>query len=168
MRADPRDGIEIVRSDDLANSKFDKGTIVLVSEDTRFRDGRLCVADERIIAAMVNKEEIVPLPEPIAKAMNEHLDTDLKPSAPRIVWEEMEEGAAMVALLDRLDLPSSLLNKVRTLRVDQKRSYRAVMAGLDEDLGFASEKWVNQLVGQHLCARAALFFGEDPAREPWN
>lgn len=69
-------------------------------------------------------------------------------------------------LVDASTLTTEMTRQIRTWRVDQDFSWRAVAQAASDlwDLDFGS----NQLYGEDLCAAAAHVLGENPYREPWN
>ncbi|MFF0413128.1 hypothetical protein ACFYUY_22135 [Kitasatospora sp. NPDC004745] len=70
------------------------------------------------------------------------------------------------SIVDPATLTPEMAARIRTWRVDEEYSWRAVAEAASELWG---SKWgSNQLFGADLCEAAARVLGEDPHREPWN
>lgn len=68
-------------------------------------------------------------------------------------------------LVDPATITTEMAVQIRTWRVDEDFSWRAVAQAASELWG--SEYGSNQLYGEDLCAAAAQALGENPYQEPW-
>lgn len=74
--------------------------------------------------------------------------------------------ASPYAFIDPAKLTAKQVAQIRTWRVDQEMTWRAVaQAAID---AWRSDHGGNQLMGEELCRAAAIALGEDPDSEPWN
>jgi outer membrane protein assembly factor BamD (BamD/ComL family) len=69
-------------------------------------------------------------------------------------------------LVDPATITTEMAVQIRTWRVDEDFSWRAVAQAASELWGSAYGS--NQLYGEDLCAAAAQVLGENPFQEPWN
>lgn len=69
-------------------------------------------------------------------------------------------------LVDPATVTTEMAVQIRTWRVDEEFSWRAVARAATDLWG--SEYGSNQIYGRDLCAAAAKVLGEDPDGEPWN
>ncbi len=126
---------------------------VFVTEDKAIHQGAiLSSADKEILESvktgegMITIESVEQLQE-MAKAAAERFEEFKKFCSPMEPWQA---------------------RIVRTLRVEEKCSWRAV-AERCHKLGWG--KWSppsNQIMGMALCDRSAQFFGENYMEAPWN
>lgn len=70
------------------------------------------------------------------------------------------------AFIDPPKLTPKQVAQIRTWRVDQEMTWRAVAQAATDAWG--SDRGSNQLAGEELCRAAAIALGEDPNSEPWN
>lgn len=57
---------------------------------------------------------------------------------------------------------------IKSWRVDEDYTWRAVARAAHAEWGNLWEPAANQLMGRALCERAAIVLGESPTEEPWN
>ncbi|MFF2747567.1 hypothetical protein ACFVVA_18700 [Kitasatospora sp. NPDC058048] len=69
-------------------------------------------------------------------------------------------------LVDPATVTTEMALQIRTWRVDEEFSWRAVARAATDLWG--SEYGSNQIYGRDLCVAAAKVLGEDPDGEPWN
>ncbi|MEU6070134.1 MULTISPECIES: hypothetical protein [Streptomyces] len=69
-------------------------------------------------------------------------------------------------LVDPATITTEMAVQIRTWRVDEDFSWRAVAQAASELWG--SEYGSNQIYGEDLCAAAAQVLGENPYQKPWN
>jgi len=164
-----------------------------VTTDMRMKDGTLDPDDAAIIGDMkiVTPEEALALQEqedaqekPAGlKKKKKEPEQPLPAGHQRLTPEMMEQMAGpareaiqhyqelSAAVVTRLDLASF----VRQLRIDEKRSWRAVARGVHEKLaedrklpGPLWEPISNQIMGMSLCKVAAETHDQDYMQPPWN
>ena len=163
-----------------------------VTTDMRMKDGTLDPDDAAIIGDMkiVTPEEAVELQkqeEAEEKAAGKKKTKEPEKPLPeghiRLTPEMMEQmaGPAREALQHYQELSEAVVTRlnlapfVRQLRIDEKRTWRAVARGvhqkLAEDRKLPGPLWEpisNQIVGMSLCKVAAETHDQDYMLPPWN
>lgn len=111
--------------------------------------------------------------DPTDQAMLEQARTGegLIQLTPELLEELAQAAAATMAVFE--DEVKALMTEeragfVRSLRVDQGYSWRAVARACHEAWGGDWEPPSNQLMGMALCQAAAQVFDEDSSAPPWN
>jgi hypothetical protein len=69
-------------------------------------------------------------------------------------------------LVDPTSITAEMAAQIRTWRVDEDRSWRAVAEAASDQWGSGCGS--NQLYGEDLCTVAAQVLGEDARQTPWN
>jgi hypothetical protein len=164
-----------------------------ITTDTRMKDGVRDPDDAAIIGNMkvVTPEEAVDLQkqEEAAEKAAGRKRKKKEPEKPlpeghiRLTPELMEQmsGPAREALQHYQELSAAVVTRlnlaayVRQLRIDEKRTWRAVARGvhekLAEDRNLPGPLWEpvsNQIVGMSLCKVAAETHDQDYMQPPWN
>ena len=163
-----------------------------VTTDMRMKDGKLDPDDAAIIGDMkiVTPEEALELQKQedaeekaAGKKKKKEPEKPLPEGHQRLTPEMMEKmaGPAREALQHYQDLSAAVVTRlnlapfVRQLRIEEKRTWRAVARGvhekLAEDRNLPGPLWEpisNQIVGMSLCKVAAETHDQDYMEPPWN